>query len=316
MAFYPNLLGIGDQVQILGMPSYGTTSPFAAQHTPTGMVPIEVVKKPETEVVMVPEEVAADPRQVVRPLLPTNNVFDGDTAGGTPPMVGEYNPTWGNMQPGGPSVGNLFTTTPLNIAPPGTLGGRDPLETMYSRGKSVVTNPVNAAQVYGTGGGLLLGLPGSILGAGLGAWSGSQAVDDSVLASTGYNPDVSGWSQFFNALTGGLLGESGSEQQQNEFEAFSGIDNVFGLDDSVRGDPTVEEFLTIQDSTPSEALQQAIENINIDEIATLPGDDYDPSPDALHLFSIGSGLDSVNVDDFSGQDWGGDTGHGSGGHHW
>ena len=308
MAFYPNLLGIGDPVQILAMPSYGTVSPFASGHTSTGMVPVEVVKKPETEVVMVPEEVASDPRRAVRPLLPTTDIFDDDGEGGTPPIV-EYNPSWGDMQPGTPGPGNLFSTTPMNIAPPGTLtaGGTpslaSPVGTMLSRGESVLTNPINAAQTLGTGGGLLLGLPGSILGAGLGAYAGSHAVDDMVQGSTGYNPDVSGWSQFFNALTFGLLGQSGSEQMQEEFDAFSGQDNMFGLDDSILGDPTLDEFLTKQDSTPSEALQQAIDNINIDEIATLPGDDYDPSP-------------SVNVDDFGDQDWGGDTGHGSGGHHW
>lgn len=154
----------------------------------------------------------------------------GDTAGGTPPMV-EYTPTWGEMQPGG----SLFET-PLNIAPPGTLGGKNPLDTMYSRGKSVLMNPVNAAQVFGTGGGLFGGPIGSLLGSGLGAYAGSHAVDDIVKGSTGYNPDVSGWSQFFNALTGGLLGQSGSEQLQEEYDMFSGMDNMFDLDGG--GDPS------------------------------------------------------------------------------
>ena len=181
----------------------------------------------------------------------------GDTAGGTPPMV-EYTPTWGQMQPGGPSVGNLLTTTPLNISPPGTLGGKNPLDTVYSRGKSVLMNPVNAAQVYGTGGGLLGGPIGSLFGSGLGAYTGSHAVDDIVKGSTGYNPDVSGWSQFFNALTFGRLGESGAEQLQNEYDAFSGMDNMFGLDDSTRRGGPHDQSITTETSRPSAMLEQAI----------------------------------------------------------
>ena len=176
----------------------------------------------------------------------------GDTAGGTPPMV-EYTPTWGQMQPGE----SLFET-PLNIAPPGTLGGRDPLGTMYSRGTSVLANPVNAAQVYGTGGGLLGGPIGSLFGSGLGAYRGSHAVDDIVKGSTGYNPDVSGWSQFLNSLSFGLLGESGAQQLQNEYDKFSGMDNMFGLDDSTRRGGPHDQSITTETSRPSAMLDQAI----------------------------------------------------------
>ena len=176
----------------------------------------------------------------------------GDTAGGTPPMV-EYTPTWGQMQPGG----SLFET-PANIAPPGTLGGRDPFDTVYSRGKSVLMNPVNAAQIYGTGGGLFGGPIGSLLGSGVGAYTGSHAVDDLVKGSTGYNPDVSGWSQFLNSLSFGLLGQSGAEQLQEEYDAFSGMDNMFGLDDSTRRGSPHDQSIAAETSRPSAMLEQAI----------------------------------------------------------
>ena len=129
---------------------------------------------------------------------------------------------------------------------------------MYSRGKSILGNPVNAAQVLGTGGGLLGGPLGSLLGSAFGAYAGSHAVDDLFAGSTGYNPDVSGWSQFFNALTFGLLGESGAEQLQGEYDAFIGQDNMFGLDDSTRRGGPHDQSITAATSRPSATLEQAI----------------------------------------------------------
>ena len=58
-----------------------------------------------------------------------------------------------------------------------------------------------------------------------------------------HNPDVSAWSQFFNSLTGGLFGRSGSDQQQDEYDAFSGMDNVFGDDDDDTSISQIESMI-------------------------------------------------------------------------
>jgi len=105
-----------------------------------------------------------------------------------------------------------------------------------SRFTEEMTNPVNAARVLG-GLASLVPIPGmGLIGAGIGAYEGSHAVDKAILESQGWNPDVSGWEQFWNAITGGFFGRSGAEQLQEEVDAFSGIDNVFGLGDAE--DPT------------------------------------------------------------------------------
>lgn len=105
-----------------------------------------------------------------------------------------------------------------------------------SRFTEEMTNPVNAAKVLG-GLASLVPIPGmGLIGAGIGAYSGSHAVDQAIQESQGWNPDVSGWDQFLNAITFGNFGKSGAQQLQEEVEAFSGIDNVFGLGDAE--DPT------------------------------------------------------------------------------
>jgi hypothetical protein len=119
--------------------------------------------------------------------------------------------------PGGPSLTNLGSNIQGSINAFG----------------DIVSNPINAAPVAGILGGLFGGPIGNVIGSGLGAYTGSYALDDSFSKTTGYNPDVSAWDQFWDAMTWGAIGESGSEQQQSEYDAFSGIDNVFGLDDSV-----------------------------------------------------------------------------------
>jgi hypothetical protein len=99
-----------------------------------------------------------------------------------------------------------------------------------------VSNPINAAPIGATIGGLF-GLPGSIIGAGIGANIATNAVDDQFSATTGYNPDVSGWNAFINAISMGYFGQSAIDAMQDEYGAFSGIDNVFGYNDALSQAP-------------------------------------------------------------------------------
>ena len=144
-----------------------------------------------------------------------------------------------------------------------------------------MTNPVNAARVLGglTG---LVPIPGmGLLGAAIGAYQGSHAVDREIERSQGWNPDVSGWEQFWNAVTLGMVGRSGAEQLQEEVEAFSGIDGLF---DAEEDKPMTEaDRLGIERGGgkwggPSDALQEAITQAQIeqdlDDVTSIP-DDYD-----------------------------------------
>ena len=112
-----------------------------------------------------------------------------------------------------------------------TIDGKPLSAYSWSGLKSSATSPINTAKTGGMFGNLVGGLLGNAIGSGFGAYSGSHAVDDAIAQSTGYNPDVSAWSQFFNSVTGGLFGQSGSEQQQAELDAFSGMDNMFEEED-------------------------------------------------------------------------------------
>jgi len=137
-----------------------------------------------------------------------------------------------------------------------------------SRFTEEMTNPVNAARVLG-GLASLVPIPGmGLIGAGIGAYEGSHAVDKAILESQGWNPDVSGWEQFWNAITGGMVGRSGAEQLQEEVDAFSGIDGLFDAEEDI--DITEQEKAAIKDGTgkwgdPSKALEDAITQSKIDQ---------------------------------------------------
>jgi hypothetical protein len=124
-----------------------------------------------------------------------------------------------------------------------TINGKPLSAYSWSGLKSSATSPINTAKTGGMFGNLVGGLLGNAIGSGFGAYSGSYAVDDAIAQSTGYNPDVSAWSQFFNSLTGGLFGRSGSDQQQDEYDAFSGMDNVFGDDDDDTSISQIESMI-------------------------------------------------------------------------
>ena len=124
-----------------------------------------------------------------------------------------------------------------------TIDGKPLSAYSWSGLKSSATSPINTAKTGGMFGNLVGGLLGDAIGSGFGAYSGSHAVDDAIAQSTGYNPDVSAWSQFFNSLTGGLFGRSGSDQQQDEYDAFSGMDNVFGDDDDDTSISQIESMI-------------------------------------------------------------------------
>lgn len=124
-----------------------------------------------------------------------------------------------------------------------TIDGKPLSAYSWSGLKSSATSPINTALTGGMLGSLVGGPIGNIIGSGLGAWSGSYAVDDAIAQSTGYNPDVSAWDQFVNGMTGGLFGRSGSDQQQDEYDAFSGMDNVFGDDDNDTSISQIESMI-------------------------------------------------------------------------
>jgi hypothetical protein len=153
-----------------------------------------------------------------------------------------------------------------------------------SRFTEEITNPVNAARVLG-GLASLVPIPGmGLIGAGIGAYEGSHAVDRAILESQGWNPDVSGWEQFWNAITGGMVGRSGAEQLQEEVDAFSGIDGLFDAEEDI--DITEQEKTEIEAGTgrwggPSKALQDAINKTKAEEDAVAAGGDsgYDAGSD-------------------------------------
>ena len=153
-------------------------------------------------------------------------IFGGDSEGGSP--VGDPTPV---------DLGGL------------TLGGRS----LSSLGASLAS-PINAAHTVGALGGLF-GPIGGVIGTGLGALAGSYAVDDLISNTTGYNPDVSAWDQFISGMTFGQFGKSGDQQMQEEFDAFSGMDNMFGGDDAK--DPTKAFEMSDLEQMQKEALERA-----------------------------------------------------------
>ena len=152
---------------------------------------------------------------------------------------------FGGDSEGGSPVGD---PTPVDLSGL-TLGGRS----LSSLGASLAS-PINAAHTVGALGGLF-GPIGGVIGTGLGALAGSYAVDDLISSTTGYNPDVSAWDQFISGMTFGKAGKSGDEQMQEEFEAFSGMDNMFGGDDAK--DPTKAFEMSDLEQMQKEALERA-----------------------------------------------------------
>ena len=152
---------------------------------------------------------------------------------------------FGGDSEGGSPVGD---PTPVDLSGL-TLGGRS----LSSLGASLAS-PINAAHTVGALGGLF-GPIGGVIGTGLGALAGSYAVDDLISNTTGYNPDVSAWDQFISGMTFGKAGKSGDEQMQEEFEAFSGMDNMFGGDDAK--DPTKAFEMSDLEQMQKEALERA-----------------------------------------------------------
>ena len=200
----------------------------------------------------------------------------------------------------------------------GTPPGGDPFG-----GRGAITNalgidlfnPINAALTMGTGGSILGGPLGGLFGSAIGSIVGSYAVDDLFSETTGYNPDVSGWDQFINSMTFGALGQSGDEQMQAEFDAFSGMDNMFDDDDG--SDPTPAEQAAIDAGTgkwggPSEALLAAIEQARIDEETGGPEDPTVPGAKGPDHYGIGTGgeFDGAGMDEADTDS--GTTGQGSG----
>tara|TARA_R100001082_G_C4348226_1_gene153273 strand:+ start:582 stop:1400 length:819 start_codon:yes stop_codon:yes gene_type:complete len=176
-------------------------------------------------------------------------IFGGDSEGGSP--VGDPTPV---------DLGGL------------TLGGRS----LSSLGASLAS-PINAAHTVGALGGLF-GPIGSVIGTGLGALAGSYAVDDLISNTTGYNPDVSAWDQFISGMTFGQFGKSGDQQMQEEFDAFSGMDNMFGGDDAK--DPTKAFEMSDLDRMQKEAFEVAppvdLSKSEYDETGGGQGEGHDP----------------------------------------
>tara|TARA_B100000700_G_scaffold271142_1_gene313769 strand:- start:511 stop:1347 length:837 start_codon:yes stop_codon:yes gene_type:complete len=152
---------------------------------------------------------------------------------------------FGGDSEGGSPVGD---PTPVDLSGL-TLGGRS----LSSLGASLAS-PINAAHTVGALGGLF-GPIGGVIGTGLGALAGSYAVDDLISNTTGYNPDVSAWDQFISGMTFGQFGKSGDQQMQEEFDAFSGMDNMFGGDDAK--DPTKAFEMSDLEQMQKEALERA-----------------------------------------------------------
>ena len=104
------------------------------------------------------------------------------------------------------------------------------------------------------------------------------------ISRQGWNPDVSGWEQFWNAVTLGMVGRSGAEQLQEEVEAFSGIDGLFDAEEDKL--MTEADRLGIERgggkwSGPSKTLQDAIDKMKAEEDAAAVGGDsgYDAGSD-------------------------------------
>jgi hypothetical protein len=185
--------------------------------------------------------------------------------------------------------GDSQTDPPPSASPPSNN-----VDYNMSRFTEELTNPVNAAQTLG---GLfgLAPIPGlGLIGSAIGAYSGSKAVDEAIAQSQGWNPDVSAFDQFLNAITFGTFGKSGAQQLQEEVDAFSGIDGLFDAEEDKL--MTEAERQAIERGSgkfggPSDALQEAITQSKIDQATILDLED---------VTSIDDGYDA-------GSDFGDDT---------